>query len=235
VLIQLANAIPEVPFGWSVLLAPALMISLVVRERQEPSPRRGWAQALLVVGLTIQLIGLAGGSPGMARVGLPISVMGLALWTGVPSITAAVLAFWAMPIPVTLYGLTTPNLESAYAQLGAAMVGALGADISASGPLIHSGADRLELDPYHSGIHLVFVIAELSWYTAARKGLPPMVALARTAGVALLGIPLQLFAVWIAMMLLVAGTPEVANIWLDHGVWLLTAILGVVWIETKCV
>ena len=234
-LIQLANAIPEVPFGWSVLLAPALMISLVVRERQEPSPRRGWAQALLVVGLTIQLIGLAGGSPGMARVGLPISVMGLALWTGVPSITAAVLAFWAMPIPVTLYGLTTPNLESAYAQLGAAMVGALGADISASGPLIRSGAERLELDPYHSGIHLIFVITELSWYAAARRGLPPMVALARTAGATLLAIPLQLFAVWVAVLLLAAGASGVAHLWLDHGVWLLTAILGVVWIETKCV
>ena len=46
VLIQLADAIPEIPFGWSVLLAPALMISLAARDRQRALPRRGWAQAL---------------------------------------------------------------------------------------------------------------------------------------------------------------------------------------------
>jgi hypothetical protein len=113
------------------------------------------------------------------------------------------------------------------------VIGALGADISASGPLIRSGAERLELDPYHSGIHLIFVITELSWYAAVRRGLSPIGALARTAGTALLAIPLQLFAVWVAVLLLVAGVPEVANFWLDHGVWLLTAILGVVWIETR--
>jgi hypothetical protein len=113
------------------------------------------------------------------------------------------------------------------------MMGPLGADISVSGPLIRSGAQHLELDPHHSGIHLIFVIAELSWYAAVRNGLTPMVAIARTAGAALLAIPLQLFAVWVAVSLLVAGGPEVANFWLDHGVWLLTAILGVLWIETR--
>jgi len=197
-------------------------------------PRRGWAPVLLIAGLLIELAGLAGGSPGIARLGLPISVVGLSLWTGVPRLMTALLALWVVPIPGTLYGLTTPNLESAYARFGAAMVGALGADISASGPLIRSGAERLELDPYHSGIHLIVVIAELSWYAAVRKGLPPMVALVRTAGAALLAIPLQLFAVWVAVLLLVAGAPEVANFWLDHGLWLLTAVLGVVLIETRC-
>ena len=83
------------------------------------------------------------------------------------------------------------------------------------------------------GSHLIFLATELSWYAAVRKALPPMIALARTAGVALLAIPLQLFAVWVAVMLLAAGAPEVANFWLDHGLWLLTAILGVVWIETR--
>jgi hypothetical protein len=184
--------------------------------------------------LLIELAGLAGGSPGIARLGLPISVVGLSLWTGVPRLMTALLALWVVPIPGTLYGLTTPNLESAYARFGAAMIGALGADISASGPLIRSGAERLELDPYHSGIHLIVVIAELSWYAAVRKGLSPMVALVRTAGAALLAIPLQLFAVWAAVLLLVAGAPEVANFWLDHGLWLLTAVLGVVLIETRC-
>jgi len=233
VLIQLANAIPEVPFGWSVLLAPVLMFAAASRCERDAQPRRGWAPVLLIAGLLIELAGLAGGSPGIARLGLPISVVGLSLWTGAPRLMTALLVLWAVPIPGTLYGLTTPNLESAYARLSAAMIGALGADISASGPLIRSGAERLELDPYHSGIHLIFVITELSWYAAVRRGLSPIGALARTAGAALLAIPLQLFAVGVAVLLLVVGAPKVANFWLDHGVWLLTAVLGVVWIETR--
>jgi hypothetical protein len=233
VLIQLARAIPEVPFGWSVLLAPALMISLAVRDRQSALPRPGWAQALLVIGLVIELVGLAGGSPGIARLGLPVSIVGVALWTGAPSVKTAVLAFWALPIPVTAYALTTPNLESAYAQLGAACAAVLGAELHASGPLIRAGVDRLELDPFHSGIQLAFVATELAWYAAVRNGTSVRKALGHMAGVALAALPLQALAVLAAMALLVAGVPEGANFWLDHGVWLLTAILGIAWIETR--
>jgi len=233
VLIQLADRIPEAPFGWSVLLAPALMISLATRDRRRALPRRGWAQALLIIGLVIELLGLAGGSPGIAGLGLPVSVVGVALWTGAPPVRAALLAFWALPIPTTAYGLTTPTLESAYAQLGADCASVFGADIHASGPLIRTGVGRLELDPYHSGIHLAFVATELVWYAAAQDGTSVLKALARMSFVALIAPFLQVVAVLAAIALLVAGAPEAAAFWLDHGVWLLTALLGVVWIESR--
>jgi len=233
VLIQLARAVPELQFGWSVLLAPALMISLAVRDRHRAVPRRGLAQALLAIGLLIELIGLAGGSPGIARVGLPVSVVGLVLWTGFPSVKTAMLAFWAVPIPVAIYGLTTPNLESAYAHLGAAFGALLGADIHAGGPLMRTGADHLELDPYHNGLHLSFVMTQLVWYAAARNGTSVPKTLGRMVCVAVAAVPLQILAVLVAVLLLLAGAPDAANLWLDHGAWLLTAILGVVWIETR--
>jgi len=230
---RLADAIPNSPFGWSLLLAPALLVAAAVRDAREPRPRRGWAQILLIAGLVVELLGLGGGSPGVARIGLPIAVVGLSLWTGAPALMTALLAFWAIPLPGSAFGLTTPNLESGYARFGAAAIGALGADISASGPLIRSGAEHLELDPYHSGIHLVFMTTLLAWYAAARNGLTPRAALARTALAALVAVPLQILAVLVAIALLVAGSPEIANFWLDDGLWLLTAILGIVWIETR--
>ena len=233
VLFQFANAIAGIAFGWSALLAPALMISLAARDRQRALPRRGLAQVLLGVGLVIQLIGLAGGSPSIARLGLPVAVVGVALWTGAPSVATAVLAFWALPIPTTAYGLTTPHLESAYAQLGADFGEWVGADMRASGPLIRTGEHRLELDPIHSGIHLAFVATQLVWYAAVLNKTAVPRALARMAAVALLALPLQFLAVLVAIALLSAGTPEGANIWLDHGVWLLTAIVGVAWIEAR--
>ncbi len=232
-LIQLANVIPEDPFGWSVLLAPALMLAAALRGSGEAHPRRGWAQILLIAGLLIELVGLSGGSPAVARLGLPMSVVGLSLWTGAPPLMTSLLAFWVIPIPITVYGLTTPNLESAYAQFGAAAISALGADLSVSGPVIRSGAEHLELDPYHSGIHLVFVVTLLTWYASVRNGLTPIAALARTAGAALVAVPLQILAVLVAIALLVADSPDLANFWLDDGAWLLTAILGIVWIETR--
>ena len=152
VLVQLADAIPEVPFGWSVLLAPVLMCAAALRcERKtqpgerKTQPRRSWAPVLLIAGLLVELAGLAGGSPGIARLGLPISVVGLSLWTGAPRLMTALLVLWAIPIPGTLYGR-----------------------------------------------------------------------------------PLR-----ISNLRMRAWAPEIANFWLDHGVWLLTAILGVVWIETR--
>jgi len=233
VLMRLANAIPKAPFGWSLLLAPALMIAAAWRCPRAAQPRRGWAQILLMAGLLIELLGLGGGSPGIARLGLPVSVVGLSLWTGAPPLTTALLAFWAIPVPGSVYGLTTPNLESAYARFGAAAVHALGADLSASGPLIRSGAAHLELDPYHSGIHLVFMTTLLTWYASVRHELTPLAAIARTAVAALVALPLQILAVLVAIALLVAGAPELANFWLDEGLWLLTAMLGIVWIETR--
>ncbi len=233
VLSQIARAIPEAPFGWSLLLAPALLCAALARRGGGAPPRRGWGALALIAGLLVQLIGLAGGSPGAARLGLPIAVVGLSLWNGAPRAMAALLALWVLPIPGTLYALTTPGLESAYARWAAGAVGARGADGSASGPLLRSGAQRMELDPHHSGIHLVFLLTELSWYAAVRSGLAPAVALARSALLALLAAPIQLAAVGLAVLLLAAGASEIADLWLDHGLWWVTALAGVGWIEGR--
>ncbi len=233
VLIQLANEVREAPFGWSLLLAPALMLAAASRCSRDAPPRRGWAPALLFAGLLIELIGLGGGSPGVANLGLPISVVGLALWTGIPAPMTALLALWAIPVPGSFYGLTTPNLESAYADLGVAFARMFGAELHSSGPLLRSGGEHLELDPHDSGIHLAFVMTQLCWYAAIRQGRPPIAALARTAGAALFALPLQLFAVCIAALLLAFGTSGAANFWLDHGALLLTVGLGMAWIETR--
>jgi hypothetical protein len=228
-LIQLTKTIPEAPFGWSVLLAPVLLASLLRREPKTPASPQGGAAPLLILGLSIEILGLAGGSPGIARLGLPIAVVGLAMWGGAPSARAAGLAFWTTPIPITVYGLTTPHLESAYAAIGAA----LGASLHASGPLIRSGSEHLELDPYHSGAHLVFIMTELVWYAAVRNGAPVCRTLGCMAVAAVAALPLQVLAVLVAVLLLSLGAPDAANLWLDHGLWMLTAILGVVWIETR--
>jgi hypothetical protein len=232
VLIQLAGGIVQIPFGWSIALAPALMLLAIRKPRQRAQPRRAVALPLLLAGLLAEVVGIAGGSWSIARAGFPVSVVGLALWTGEPRPMTAALALWVVPIPSTLFGFTTPEVESALARIGAAMGALLGADLQASGPLIRNGPRSLELDPLHSGLHLAWIGAELAWYAAVRKGLPVKAAIARAVAVSLAMLPLQVIAVLFAVALLVSGAPDLASIWLDHGVWLTAAIAGLVWIES---
>jgi hypothetical protein len=249
VLLQLASTIPSTPFAWSVLLAPLLMIAAAAGDgaagasrRSEgistagdrsSSIRRALAPALLALGLAIELVGIAGGSPGVARLGLPVAIVGLALWLGAPRARVALLAFWMIPIPFAVHALTSPNLESAYARIGAGIAAALGANVAASGPLLRSGAQHLELDPHDTGLHLALLAAELAWYAALRARVSWRAGVLRMACAALAALPLQLLVVLVAVVLLEAGKVDLAKFWLDDGAWLVVAVLGVTWIETR--
>lgn len=233
VLLHLGRSTPDRAFGWSVALAPALTLLAARAERRPPAPQRGWALLLFGSGVLAELIGLVGGSWTLATLGLPVSAVGVALWIGAPRARVAALLLWVVPIPVTLFGLTTPGLESLFARLGAGAVALLGASIDVSGPLMRSGDHHLELDPYHSGLHLAFVNAELAWYGALRRRLALNAAATRALAAALAALPLQVLAVFVAVLLLASGAPELASDWLDHGVWALAVIVGLGWIELR--
>jgi len=233
VLAQLGRTISGLPFGWSVALAPILMLWVGFTEQRAAEPRRGIALGLILLGVLMEVVGLLGGTWVLARLGLSIAMVGVSLWTGVPAPMAAALAFWAVPIPDTVFSLTTPGVESGLAQAGAAVGSLLGGDIHASGPLMRSGADHLELDPYHGGIHLAWLAAELAWLSAVRRDAPLLTAVLQAAVAALLALPLWVAAVIVAALLLVGGAPGLGSAWLDHGVWLLAAVVGLAWIESR--
>ena len=231
VLSQFAAELPDIPFGFSAALSPVLLL-LAFRGPEVGVMRRRLAGALIAGGLLAELVGIAGGSWSVARLGLPASILGLALWTGAPGPKTAALALWLVPIPTALFLLTSPGVESALAQLGVGTFALLGAQVHASGPLIRVAGGHLELTPFHSGLHLAWVGAALAWYASIRGGATFARGAVRAVRGALLALPLQVVAVWVALALLVSGRAGLASGWLDHGAWLAMAVVGLSWIES---
>jgi hypothetical protein len=232
--VQLIRELPTIPFGASILLAPALLLRAALAEPARPRARhRGLGLLLVGVGLLLELIGAAGGSWSIARFGIPAGVLGLALWAGSPSPRVAALSLWAVPIPTFFFVQTTPWAESAYAGLAAGLLDGLGFQVRASGPVVRGDHGILRLDDPHSGLHLASLLAQLAWFAALREGRSLRWALGRMAIAAVVALPLQALAVLGAVLLLLAGGPKLGSLWLYHGLWAVVAVSGVAWIEWR--
>jgi hypothetical protein len=218
VLADLAGTLVAVDGRLVILVAPALVV-WTTRLQPGPGalrPRRGLA--LLLAGLALELFGIALDVWTIARLGLPLAALGLAWTTGWPEVRRAALLLFVVPIPISLTTATTPWLESLHARIGEALLGSgLGLDLRASGPLLWSGPDRLELYASDSGIWLAYLLAELAWLRGVLRGTPTPRLLVTCVAWALAGWPAQLLATAIASALLVAGWPAAARSWLDWG------------------
>jgi hypothetical protein len=228
VLAELVRHLTDLPHQRSFLLAPLLLVLCARRgPSQAAAPHRD-GLLLLLVAVALQFVGIASQTVFIGRLGLALAVVGMARWHGSPKLSVALLAFGAIPVPVTAIAYTTPSLESLWAGAAAQFVQLLGGEVIVSGPLFRSSAGRLELIPTDGGLPLLRVLVELGWYSAVRQGLPGRALLGRVALGAVLAGPIQLIGVTIAVFLLTFGFADVARVWLDHGLWL-AAAAWVVW------
>ena len=210
------------------LLAPLLLVLCAWRgPSQAVAPHRD-GLLLLLAAVALQFVGIASHTVFIGRLGLALAVVGMARWHGSPRLSVALLAFAAIPVPVTASSYLTPSLESLWAGVAAQFVQLLGGEVSVSGPLFRSVGERLELMSSDGGLPLLRVLAELGWYSGVRRGLPGRALLGRAALGAVLAGPIQLIGVTIAVFLLTFGLADVARAWLDHGLWLAVAAC-VIW------
>jgi hypothetical protein len=182
---------------------------------------------LLALGAIVQLIGIASGSWSLARIGFPVAVIGLALRFGRPPLTTAVLSVWLLPLPQSVLSLLGRlGLDTHIAGLATGLLNALGAQLNLVGSAIRTPEAQLDLLPRDGGWLLMYVLAGLGWYSAARSGLTLRAAATRAARWAVCGIPLQVIAVLLAVGALALGWPKLARGWLDQGAWIATAVVG---------
>ncbi len=227
VLASLVRHLTEMP-GRSFLLAPLLLLLCARRgPSQAVVPHRD-GLLLLLVAVALQFVGIASDTVLIGRLGLALAVVGMARWHGSPKLSVALLAFGAIPVPVTVISYTTPSLESLWAGAAVQFVQLLGGEVGVSGPLFRSSAGRLELMATDGGLPLLRTLVELGWYSGVRQGLPGRALLGRAALGAVLAGPIQLIGVTAAVFLLTFGLADVARVWLDHGLWLGVAA-WVVW------
>jgi len=154
------------------LVAAVLLIATSWRDAAAPfasSPPRGpWSRgsalALLAGGLVLELLGLAADAATLARAGLPVAVVGLAGWLGAPRRPVALLALWLVPLPVSLLAVTSPELESLWAQLAAGFLRAVGIDVEGGGSLLRASGAVLSLAAADGGGTYAHLLACLGWY-----------------------------------------------------------------------
>lgn len=231
---ELASHLASERYDLYVLLAPLLLASLVARGAAGPvAPRRGAGGAVLALALLLELLGLATWSLTLARLGLALAVLGGALWTGLLRPSAAALSLGMVPLPTFLVTAGTPGLESAFGALAATLTGAVGVEVEAVGPLLFVAGDRLEIQPHETGARLALVLAELAWYAAHLEDRVSRARLARVPLWALLALPLQALGVVVGVLLLATLGGGVGAVWLNAGIWVTAAALGLGLVERR--
>ncbi len=214
---------------------PALLLALALARapRSGRAPRRPGPGALaLALGLALVLAGLAGEASFLARLGLPLAALGLGLLRGGPPPLLLALAFWLVPLPNSLLGLASPDLEAALGRLVAATLALPGLPVRCEGlTLVGPAGAHLDLRAENGGLLLAHCLAGVGALAAALSGAGWRSA-ARAAGLgAALALPLQPLAVLGAAGLVAAREPELARLWLSSASPLLASGAWLCWLR----
>jgi hypothetical protein len=209
-----------------VIAVAAGLVLLCVRERgAAAAPGRSSGLMLLALGLLLELFGAASETQFVARCGLPLAALGLARWLGAPRLQVVALSFWCVPLPNALIQLTSPALESLWASLAAALVGATGAEVRAAGISLFAGDARLDLRSENGGLLVAHALAAFGWFLSTWRGQPLVAALRRALSGYALGFALQPLSVTLALVALLIDQRELARAWLTHLQWALAAFV----------
>ncbi|MCH2187890.1 exosortase/archaeosortase family protein [Myxococcota bacterium] len=215
------------------LLVPFALIYWARSISKPMTPRPALGTVLIGIGLVLELFGILAETWTVARLGAPLGVIGMAIWLGRPSPRLLGLLFFAVPIPVFVVDLTTPQLESFYAKT--AIIGlreGLGLDLTSSGPLIQSGDQILELTAPDSGLSTALILLAGIWTLGFVRDWSTRQSIFWGAAVVCAVPLLQVLAVAIACLLVVSGPAEWATAWLRWG-FQLTLVTGALFLLRK--
>lgn len=233
VIAQLATVIVTLPEHRHAALGWLLFVLALRHGNSARAAPRPYGLGLIALGALLEVLGIAGGSWAVARLGLPLAVCGLALRFGRPPLTTAALSLWALPLPGTVASLLKPlSIHRHLADLATGLLTPLGAPLTVVGRAIHTPDGILDVTS-RPGWVLVYILAGLGWYSAARSGLSLPGALARAALWAVWAIPLQALAILGAAGVLWLGEAKLARAWLGHGAGLVTAAVGLAIAERR--
>ncbi len=209
-----ANRIAVEPATAYALVFPILL--LVAGRSVPPTPpdSRGGLLWMAAAGI-VQVIAIGGDVHRLARVALPLGVIGFLRFTGAAALAPAALALFIVPVPYAIASVAP--FEAIWRMFAEQLLGPVGPE--------------LRLNAWDSGWRLVALFAGLGWYADARSGGSWTGAFRRAAQLAMLGLPIQLGAVIVAVALTHAGAPGVARAFLTHGIWLVCTAVTVASIE----
>jgi len=209
-LLEWANHIAATPPAAYALVFPLLLL-VAARSTPPTEPDRRAGLIWIAGAMALEVLAVGGGVPRLGRLAIPLGVIGLLRFTGAAALAPAALAFFIVPVPHALAGLAP--LHAVWGAFAEYLLGRAGPD--------------LRFTSWDSGVRLVALFAGLGWYADARSGGTWTGAFRRGAQLAMLGLPVQLAAVIVAVALARAGAADMARAFLTHGVWILSAVITV--------
>lgn len=190
--------------------------------------RPALAWAFLVGGLVFELVALGGDALRIARLGAAVAAAGIFWSAGWLRAGVALLVLFWLPLPSQLVKLGSPLLERA---LGRVFTLFPGVELEAilADTALHVGEAVLPMSPLDGGLALVFGLAGVGWFLAARVGAAPTAALASAARGAAAGGAIQVAVLALAVSAVALGVaPAAARDGLDHAGWLIVVAIGCV-------
>ncbi len=227
-LVSLALKIQAEPTHRYTLFVWLLLGILLLRRSPDPEPphpphsshsrrpRLGWS--LLALGFMAQLLGAASSSGFIAQCGIPVSILGVGLILGRPGLATLLLTFGLVPVPVFVFAIGSPGIESRIADATSGLFALLGWPIAAGGPLLQFEGRRFELFTSDAGLLTAICFAELAWFRGMREGLHLGEICVRGLRAGLLGFAAQPLLIALCVVTLPLGFPEVGRFLLSHGV-----------------
>lgn len=196
--------------------------------RPADPPRRLQGFAFLAAGLLVQMGALAAGPESLARVGLALGLLGLALLLGRPPLRLALLFLALVPVPFALQRALDPLLRAPLETAAAAVASGLGPATEAAALGLSQGERFLRIHPPDLGLPLMALLAAAAWACASRLQVAPGRALgASIAAGAAGGFGIQLAGLVAAALLLASLGEEPARRFLEQAPPLFAAVLAV--------
>ena len=186
-----------------------------------PRCRNGYV--LLTLSLVLEVVLSQGGFTRMARVAIPLALLGSCRAFGLTSTRTALLGIWFVPVPSMLnQSFASHGALDALMSIGVTAISPL-APIDAMGMELNGPTASLTLSHVDAGLPLVALLSGLAWYTASREQLSWRSTLIRVFGWGGLGLPLQAIIVLWACLGVAMGHPTAARFALEGGVAVATA------------
>lgn len=164
------------------------------------------------------LLGLESGSPTLGLGGGALGFIGVAAWTGRPGLPTALLALWALPVPVFVLEHLSPGLETAWMTATVGVLSKFGVALQQTGPVAF-GVDgvRVEFFAIDDGLLLAHGMALVGFWSALRRGDAVLQCAARALAFALAGFGLQALVLIAAAGTTAGGNAEAAFTILVRG------------------
>lgn len=201
----------------AALFLPLFGLAAFRSPRGAGAPRLGaW---LVAAGIGLSLLAVGGGVDRLGRLGIPLTVIGMAHALGRPPLATSLLAMWMVPPPSAVIGAFSPGLERALAGLAAGISDTLGVPATVAPYGLEIAGATLALRPSDGGLPLAAYFAGLGWWRAVRSGGGVRQAVVEAASFAPFGLLAQAVGLVVAFALLGAGAGGASRSFLDLLPW----------------